>query len=65
MEGCSQRVVVNDSMSRLRLVLSYVPSWSILGLILFKIFVSDIDDGIECTLSKFADDIMLNNGGPL
>jgi len=57
--------VVNDSMSRLRLVLSYVPSWSILGLILFKIFVSDIDDGIERTLSKFADDITLNNGGPL
>ena len=62
LRGRRQRVVMGGEYSEWKEVTSGVPQGSILGPILFLIFINDIDEGIKSRLWKFADDIKIMGG---
>ena len=59
LEGRKQRVILNGSASNWTEVFSGVPQGSVLGPVLFIIYINDIDELILSSLFKFADDAKL------
>ena len=54
-----QRVVLNGSYSEYSIIESGVPQGSVLGPLLFLIYINDLEKNIKSNIKFFADDTML------
>ena len=59
LSGRQQRVILNGSKSNWENVLSGVPQGSVMGPILFLIFINTIESNIDSKVLKFADDLKI------
>ena len=56
-----QRVVVDGEVSSWKSVLSGVPQGSVLGPILFLVYINNLEEGVTGNILKFADDICIHS----
>ena len=61
MTGRTQTVTVRGASSHVADVVSGVPQGSVLGPILFIIYINDLPDHVSCNIQMFADDTKINN----
>lgn len=59
LSGRKQRVVANGSLSNWADILSGIPQGSVLGPILFVVFINDLPDAVRSAIKIFADDTKL------
>ena len=59
LENQEQRVVLNGQTSEWRKIMSGIPQGSVLGSLLFLIYINDLPDGINSLCKMFADDTSL------